>query len=292
MKIAVLTCGGIGDAVLCFPIVTALRAQYPGATVTWLGRTDAGALAQAAGLVEAVKPLPAGFWQGGKRGTLSPGTVDYLNGFDLAVSAINDPGDVLKGEAQARVKARFISCQVDFTKPAMPAQHRAALAPLGIAAGADDFGLTKLRDQSDGSLAVLPGASMAVKYWGKESWPALAKASPWPLVIFRDPVNDPRVRWFAGFVDHAALAAGTAHGQVVQSPLAAAATRLGSCSAFVGLESGLSHLAYALGLPGVILWATTGCEAWKPVLPKVKVLNRSATPDEVLAALKSVWPTS
>jgi heptosyltransferase-3 len=64
-------------------------------------------------------------------------------------------------------------------------------------------------------------------------------------------------------------------------PLAELASRLASCYGFIGHDSGISHLAAALGLPGLLLWGDTAEEIWRPPSERV-VLVRAA---DGLAAL-------
>ena len=42
---------------------------------------------------------------------------------------------------------------------------------------------------------------------------------------------------------------------------------------FIGHDSGISHLAAALGLPGVVLWGGTSEAVWRPPSEKVVVLK-------------------
>jgi heptosyltransferase-3 len=55
--------------------------------------------------------------------------------------------------------------------------------------------------------------------------------------------------------------------------LAQLAHRLRQCAAFIGHDSGISHLAAALGLPGLILWGDTQEEIWRPASEKMIVLR-------------------
>jgi ADP-heptose:LPS heptosyltransferase len=61
---------------------------------------------------------------------------------------------------------------------------------------------------------------------------------------------------------------------VAQSlPLAELARELQQCTAFVGHDSGISHLAAAVGLPGLILWGDTMEEIWRPPHQTVSLLK-------------------
>jgi ADP-heptose:LPS heptosyltransferase len=76
-------------------------------------------------------------------------------------------------------------------------------------------------------------------------------------------------------------------------PLAELAGRLAACRAFVGHDSGISHLAAAVGLPGLVLWGDTAEEIWRPPSEKVIVLRHPAglarlSVAEVAAQLHSI----
>jgi ADP-heptose:LPS heptosyltransferase len=56
-------------------------------------------------------------------------------------------------------------------------------------------------------------------------------------------------------------------------PLPELALRLAGCGGFVGHDSGISHLAAAVGLPGVVLWGETAEAVWGPRSARIKVLR-------------------
>ena len=76
-----------------------------------------------------------------------------------------------------------------------------------------------------------------------------------------------------------------ARSQVAQSlPLPDLAQRLAACGAFVGHDSGISHLAAAVGLPGLVLWGDTAEEIWRPPSEEMMVLRHPAGLDRLPAA--------
>jgi ADP-heptose:LPS heptosyltransferase len=50
----------------------------------------------------------------------------------------------------------------------------------------------------------------------------------------------------------------------LNEPLTELARRLAGCKAFLGHDSGITHLAAAVGLRGVALWGETKPEIWRP----------------------------
>jgi heptosyltransferase-2 len=82
--------------------------------------------------------------------------------------------------------------------------------------------------------------------------------------------------------------------RVAQSlPLADLARLLQPCAAFIGHDSGISHLAAALGLPGLVLWGETSENIWRPPSKRVRILRNPAgleslTVDEVVKQIHEV----
>src|SRR5262249_38960304 len=56
-------------------------------------------------------------------------------------------------------------------------------------------------------------------------------------------------------------------------PLPELAGALQECAAFVGHDSGISHLAAALGLPALLLWGNSAKEIWSPPQENVLMLE-------------------
>jgi len=62
--------------------------------------------------------------------------------------------------------------------------------------------------------------------------------------------------------------------QCAQSlPLVELAARLQNCSLFLGHDSGISHLAAAVGTPSILLFGPTDPAIWAPANQNVKVLR-------------------
>jgi ADP-heptose:LPS heptosyltransferase len=57
-----------------------------------------------------------------------------------------------------------------------------------------------------------------------------------------------------------------------QLPLSDLAMRLAVCEAFVGHDSGITHLAAALGLPVLALWGDTNQAVWRPRGDQARIL--------------------
>ena len=55
--------------------------------------------------------------------------------------------------------------------------------------------------------------------------------------------------------------------------LPALAQRMVGCSGFLGHDSGISHLAAAVGLSGYVLWGHTNRKVWSPLGGKMEILD-------------------
>jgi len=62
--------------------------------------------------------------------------------------------------------------------------------------------------------------------------------------------------------------------RVAQSlPLTNLARLMQPSAAFIGHDSGISHLAAALNLPGIVLWGNTAEEIWRPPHERVTIVK-------------------
>ena len=120
-------------------------------------------------------------------------------------------------------------------------------------------------------LALHPGSGSESKNWPEAKWAELlgrlVAESEMNLLLVGGEAEGDRLQRLA-----AALP--SARSQMAQSlPLAELAGRLVACCAFVGHDSGISHLAAAVGLPCLVLWGDTAEEIWRPPAETVLVLR-------------------
>ena len=247
MKILYVANGGIGDSILNFPVITALRKANPGAVIHWGGRADVGLLARSVGVVDSEMPemgvrYDKTYWSG--HGHPSAPHVRYPDKHVL-VQGSNE-GDY------------------------MPVQK---LRLLGLPETLD-WGMAGLW-KPQRKVAFITGASILAKGWG--GWEAASKAVPagWTVVL-------PSGGSEALVTTLAAQRPGC---EVIQwKRLLDVVEALGTCSAYLGLDTGLSHAMHAMGCPGVILWPFAGYDAYKAG-PPAKILSRTDTAEKAMASL-------
>ena len=210
-------------------------------------------------------------------GQVSSALRDRLAAFDAAV-AYTRSGDLALGLAQ--VIARVVS------QDPSPAEGHAAvwltrpLRALGVACSGDEppallatsaerDAVTALRQQlPDRFLAVHPGSGSPSK-----SWPADR------FVRLLDALGADRFLLVEGPADAEAASMLRARGGAV--PARDLAPRLlgallAEAAAYVGSDSGVTHLAAAWGAPTVALFGPTDPGVWSPVGPRVTVVRSSS----------------
>jgi heptosyltransferase III len=287
-KILVIRGGAIGDFILTLPAIAALRRQFPRAHLEVLGYPHIVQLAIAGGLVDRVQSIEAralaGFFA--RSGALEPDLVDYFSEFDIIISYLFDPDEIFKTNVARCSGAQFIA------GPHRPDENfrihatKVYLKPLERLAIFDADELPRLsfklpplvepkaaKGASARRVAIHPGSGSETKNWPEEKWADLLQrllnTTRHNLLLVGGEAEGERLQWLG-----AALPPGRV--QIAQSlPLADLGRLLQSCAAFIGHDSGISHLAAALGVPGLILWSETIEEIWRPPHDNVVVIKES-----------------
>jgi heptosyltransferase-2 len=130
-------------------------------------------------------------------------------------------------------------------------------------------------------LALHPGSGSEKKNWPEPKWRELIqKLSGSRLLLVGGEAEEDRLERLAE----------AAPCELARSlPLAELAARLSNCSLFVGHDSGISHLAAAVGTPTVVLWGDTVETVWRPLGEHVTLIKHvsNISVDTVLGATKT-----
>ena len=274
-KILVIRGGAIGDFILTLPAIAALRQQFPQSHLQVLGYAHIAQLAAAGGLVDAVRSIEsralAGFFA--RRGTLDKELQAYFAQFAVIISYLYDPDEIFRENIARCAKGQFIQ------GPHRPDEHatvhatRAFLKPLERLAifDADPVPRLAIPPGNGDQLAVHPGSGSEKKNWPEPLW------ADFLAHLLQEPAR--RILLVGGEAEEGRLerlAARSPAGRVEVArslPLPALAERLRSCRAFVGHDSGITHLAAAVGLPVLALWGDTREEVWRPLGDRVWLLR-------------------
>lgn len=288
-KILVIRGGAIGDFILTLPVLSALQEQFPAIHRELLGYPRIAELALAAGLVDRVQSIDArpmaSFFA--RNGNLPGPLAEYFAGFALVVSFLFDPDRIFQENVARCSKAQFI------VGPHRPDENGtlhatdAFLRPLTRLAifEADPIPRLKLPGRavtakpSGDWLALHPGSGSERKNWPEDKWAALVQTlvadTPYRFLIVGGEAEGDRLERLASLVPPERL-------KLARSlPLTDVATLLQQCHGFVGHDSGISHLAAALGVRCVLLWGHTRPEIWRPRNEGVALIRASSSLEEL-----------
>lgn len=291
-RIAVLRPGALGDAVLTLPVLQSLAAGAPGAHVVAIGSpafrlaVDCGCAAEAVPFDDT--RLLGLFAEGGKCGLLA--------NCDLCIAYGRRPDPVLS----ASLRRSGVVSVVEWPSHPAPGLHvvdhlLGAVESVGFAAagrrptlppqaawteaGRDWLAARGVRGDF---IAVHPGSGGRSKRWPAECFGDLALRAECPAIWLLGPAEAD---------DEELHAVGERVGIVADGlPLPAVAGLLAACRAYVGNDSGASHLAAAVGAPTVALFGPTDPAVWAPRGERIFVVRGAAgldglAVDEVAAAL-------
>ena len=279
--ILVIRGGAIGDFLLTLPALAALRAQFPRAQLAVLGYPHIAGLALAGGVVHEVRPIEARPMAAFFNPKLAP-PPDLAALFARAaviVSYLYDPDLVFEECVRRCTRATFIAGPHRPDETQLLHATEVFLKPLERLAifGADPVPRLQV-PPTPGSppgarplLALHPGSGSERKNWPEANWAALlqslAPQQSLELLLVGGEAEGERLQRLARLWPADRL-------QLARSlPLPELAGRLAACHAFAGHDSGITHLAAALGLPGVVLWGETNAAIWGPRSDRMRLLR-------------------
>ncbi|MDH4099782.1 MAG: glycosyltransferase family 9 protein [Nitrospirota bacterium] len=274
-RILIIRYGGLGDFILTLPLLAALREISPGGHVTFMGKREFASLAEGV-YIDAIESVEkhgiSTFFI--KDGELDPGLSEFFASFDLILSFRTDHEGIFAANLRRVAKGRVV---VSSPSPDKTGVH------------ASDFLLSAL-DQADidwkqfpapvpllpfearekgDIIAIHPGSGSAAKCWSVDRYIELAgrvegETKLRPVLIF-GPAEEGirhRVGWHFSAYDN--------------REIHEVASFLKGCRAHVGNDSGITHLAAALGVPTLALFGPTDPAVWAPRGAHVKVLEGEA----------------
>jgi heptosyltransferase-2 len=273
--------GALGDFILTLPVLAALRAHFPATHLEIVGYPRYAELASVARLADDVRSIEsrglARFFA--QRGVLDPDWAAYFESFHLIVSYLYDPDELFQGNIKRCSKAQFVQ------GPHRPAEDAglhatdALLQPLQRLAIFDADPVPKLRmpfpkENALGAgrwMAIHPGSGSEKKNWPEPCWAELlrrlGKVADVRTLLVGGEAEGGRLERLAENLpaDRVKIARSL--------PLATLADWMSGCECFVGHDSGVSHLAAAIGLRGLLLWGPTDPCVWRPRSPVMELLS-------------------
>jgi len=284
-RILVIRGGAIGDFILTLPAIRLLREHFPETRLEILGYEHIIELARGRFYADDARSIEygpmAGFFVPNSK--LAADLVEYFASFQQVISYLFDPDLFFENNLRrAGVKnflaayARIDDSQHAAQQLARPLQKLALFLEDAAArvhpSAEDQAAARRFLGASDAPLtAIHPGSGSPRKNWPAENWAALGR---W----LRDTMPQTRLLLIGGEADAAQVASvqttlREANVLLAQNlPLPQLAAVLQRCQLFLGHDSGISHLAAAVGTPCVLLFGPTDAAVWAPANPEVKVI--------------------
>ena len=275
-RILVIRPGALGDVVVTEPVIAALREAYPAAHIAVAGRTDFLPLLAGRGRADACVSMDSAAFAS----LFSDGPLEIPE-FDIVLAFLPDAD----GSLSARLGSRGGRAAVFDPRPKANATAHivdhllAALEPLGISAARsvprldcrDDWlaAASALLGQLQDYAVIHPGSGGRSKLWQPEKWAAVISGlAPLPVVLTSGPADGEIA------AEIPTRAADRARVRVIAGqPITTIAGVLAGAKFYLGCDSGVTHLAAALGVPTVAVFGPTDPRVWAPRGPRVQVVR-------------------
>jgi heptosyltransferase-2 len=242
-----------------------------------LGQKQIVALAMRANYADAIRSIDdgalAGFFARG--GVLSPEMVKYFGSFDLVVIYLFDSDRIFATNLARAGVRRLITGSPKISDAEHAAQQLARpLEQIGLYLNdpVATLPLPSRRPIAANEIAIHPGSGSETKNWPLESFRELITQ-----LLASDKKN--KILLIGGEADANRMAKlrmilPNARVETVENlPLLELVERLRSCRFFLGHDSGVSHLAAAVGTRCLLLFGPTDPKVWAPLGPNVRVLR-------------------
>ncbi|QQY07476.1 MAG: glycosyltransferase family 9 protein [Candidatus Xiphinematobacter sp.] len=290
MSTLVIRGGAIGDFVLTLPAIRLLRMAFPEAPVDILGCYPAIQLAEGRFYARATRSLDSASLSGlfVPRAQLSKALREYLAGFQIVINYIYDPcfsENLLRIGVQCLIQG---SSKIDgdthaayqlarpLEKLSLFLQNPAA--QIFLSNQDQQNALYVLKNMGCGApfFVMHPGSGGADKNWPLACWKKLflwvlqkfpcynlvcvgGEADKLALKYFSLQICSPRLYYLDGL------------------PLPTLAGVLSQACAFVGQDSGVSHIAAATGIHCLLLYGSTNPSVWAPANILVSIVSHTTS---------------
>ena len=301
-RILVVRGGAIGDFIMTLPAVGALRERWPEAHIEILGYPHIIELARGRYYADATRSIEAralaGFFV--PQGDLDPDLVKYFASFNLVISYLFDPDGIFAGNVRrCGVRQLVEGSPRPSDLPAME-HYCKPLESLAIYVDAPQPRLFPTSDDRAAAaiffqwlgrepiVAVHPGSGSEKKNWPAEKFAAVSR---WV-------VDELAAQLVVVEGEADARCVGQLHELLASRPVVPArglklvelAAVLERCALFLGNDSGITHLAAAVGTPTVAMFGPASVPIWEPRGAHVCVVQfGSADTAAARRAIEQLW---
>ena len=307
MNILAMRKGAIGDSLLTFPVLAALRAQYANSRITFVGHPAVLPLAKAWGIAEEAFNYEDRQWDEvfSSDGIHSSALRGMFQQTDLAICWVQDRAGLVKPNLlKAGVKEVIIgpwcASEKDTKHMVESLADPLGLAPLGTTFVMPPGGWSAGFCPYNPAIAIHPGSSAADRRWPASSFAAVINhflRLHYPVLLLVGPFETEvlkEVRKRLSSPPQPGLLS------VLQNaPLLEVARHLQQCRFYLGNDSGIGHLAGMLGIPTLILFGPTSFiamppQVMHPIGPRVETIQEQRlnrlSPEKVIERMLRQLP--
>lgn len=270
-RVLVIRGGAIGDFILTLPAIRLLRETIAGCHLEIIGYPAIAELARTAGLADSVRSLEHRTMAPlfAKTAPIDEALAEHLRSFNLVVSFLYDPDGHFRASMERVGVKTLTECAPRVQNDGEHASKQLAKGLEKLAMFLEDDLLQKTifpsSTERSGKIIIHPGSGSEKKNWPLEHWLRLADDFPATDFVF-----------ITGEAEEARGVKIPQHTNWHSLPLSELAARFTTCSAFLGHDSGISHLAAACGVPSLLLFGPTNPAVWAPPQPWVQVLREDS----------------
>lgn len=278
MNIVMICPYKLGDALLTFPILVALRAKYTNVHITFVGNPAVLPLAQSWHIAEEVREFDKHWSKLFSDDVVHRSKLrNVLQQTDLALGWPTTSAIMLRQNLLEAGARKVIILKPPDDPSTHVVEHIAELAgvppvqPENIVlphTGSAGFHVY------NAPVALHPGC-MEYRRWPSASYSALIDALlrlRKPVLLLGGPIEAELLKTIQGL-----LTTSSERGMLTvlnNVPLLELVRQLKQCGCFVGHDTGTSHLAGILGIPTLVLFGPSNPAIWRPVGPCVKVIQK------------------
>ena len=270
--------GGLGDFITAIPTIRFWKKHRSPGRIVLLGIPAIGEMAMDAGIVDALldarssRFLP--LWQEEQ----TPEADVFLHSFSSALVFADPDSPLLRAIRRSAIQAVF-------SQPPFPSGNDRHIIDYHLSLF-DDMPLSATAAARIPRIIPSPDAMAAVRAMASLD-PAPVALHPgsgsalknWPLERFKDCSGRLRaegipVLWIQGPAE-ALFPVVLPEPAIVEPPLPALGAILSRCRAFIGNDSGIAHLAAAVGCPTVAVFGPSDPALWAPRGERVRIIYKS-----------------
>jgi heptosyltransferase III len=295
MNILVIRPGAIGDALLAFPTLHALRAKYGAKRIAFVSNASVLPLAQTWKLADEVSDFEQTQWSElfSTTGIRDAGLRELLAATNMAICWLGDPDHLVENNLrQAGVKNIIVAPgrapQNSFTHVA---EYLASTVKIPAKQVRSWHPALPTAPKAGRTIAIHPGSGSERKNWPIASFVEIIKSlwqENYSVLVLAGPAEEQKLAYLQR---HLTPPQGL-YRTLVNAPLLEIAQQLRQCRGYLGNDSGITHLAAILGVPTVAIFGPgSRTSNWEPLGKHVDIIQQPdlnlLTPYIVMAIIRA-----